>query len=380
MFGRRSRGKGGGAVVLVAIAAFIAWKISEYIVLLLSRVREYYADNFSGRATGRPNALATSLVKIAYGLAAAPKAPARQEEREEERRPALVYADAVKAMGIFDAGMANSLALAAAGQSYVTTSAEDMVDAMKWDAWNPWGTFYEIHSSHPLAAKRIHALDTQAERMGQQPVYDFPAQPPESYWDEFIADLIVYLYPTVGLLLGIGAGIAVANATGSVVAAIGVGLSLFGLGSLLRTKVVHPTRDFPDAQVAGLVREVKVSRVRSIPCTLRGKIIGRGIPGLLWSEDLVLHDGSGFIVLDYRQPLGLEVLFGLFRAEQFIGQEVKVIGWYRRGPRPFLELWRMWPEHGSAQTCWGYTTSLALATLAIVLGALLALGGFAATL
>ncbi len=379
--GRRSRGKGAGAIVLVAIAAFIAWKISEYIVLLLSRTREYYADSFSARRTQNPNSLATSLVKIAYGLAAAPKVPATESEERQERRPAFAHADAARALGIFDAGMASSLALAAAGQSYATASEEHMVDAMKWDVWNPWGLFYEIHSSHPLAAKRIQALDRQAERMGQKPAYDFPAEPPESYWDEFVADLIVYLYPAMGLLLGGAAAAAVGTSSGSIVAAVGCVLFFLGLGSLLRTKSVHPTRDFPEANVAGLVGAVKVSRVRSVPCVLHGKIIGRGIPGLFWSEDLVLHDGSGFIVLDYRQPIGLaELLFGLFRAEQFVGQDVRVMGWYRRGPRPFLEVWRLWPESDGVQTCWNYTTNLVLGGVATVLGAILALGGLAATL
>ena len=47
-----------GAIAMgVAILAFIAYWISHYVVMLLSRVREYYADSFSATAVGNPGAL-----------------------------------------------------------------------------------------------------------------------------------------------------------------------------------------------------------------------------------------------------------------------------------------------------------------------------------
>ncbi len=85
----------------------------------------------------------------------------------------------------------------------------------------------------------------------------------------------------------------------------------------------------------------------------------------------MLQDESGFITLDYRQPLGtLEFLFGLFRAEKFIGQQVTVEGWYRRYPRPYLELWKLHSPDGTTQTShnWAVTFwgSLALTVIGIV--------------
>ena len=62
IYARGRRGKEGGAIVLVALAAFVAYIISQYIVMFLSRVREYYADQYSGQITRNPNALATALV------------------------------------------------------------------------------------------------------------------------------------------------------------------------------------------------------------------------------------------------------------------------------------------------------------------------------
>ena len=113
--------------------------------------------------------------------------------------------------------------------------------------------------------------------------------------------------------------------------------------------------------------------MRSVPVRLKGKIIGRGIPGLVYSEDLVLRDDTGFIFLDYRQPFRLmELWFGLARAGDLVGADVTATGWYRRAPTPFLELRTL--EIGSdVRHCWVRTAKLFAATLAIVVGMLLAL-------
>jgi heat shock protein HtpX len=65
----RRREKSGGYIALIGLVSFLAYVVSQYIVLLLSRVREYYADQFSGDVTRNPDALSSALVKIAYGLA-----------------------------------------------------------------------------------------------------------------------------------------------------------------------------------------------------------------------------------------------------------------------------------------------------------------------
>ena len=51
------------------VVAYLLYLVSEYVVLWLSRIREYYADRFSGDVTGNPAVLASALVKIGYGLA-----------------------------------------------------------------------------------------------------------------------------------------------------------------------------------------------------------------------------------------------------------------------------------------------------------------------
>jgi Zn-dependent protease with chaperone function len=388
-FGRRAargRGRNAGVAVLVAVGALVAYIIAEYLMLFLSRVREYYADRYGAEATRNPNALATALVKVAYGLARSgaaagvsvplgkhSNAPGLGGHAEEAPLSPL---RGFRCMGIFDPGMGASLALAAAGAYSAHARAYDpavMVKAMEWDLFNPWAWLCELGSSHPLPAKRIRALARYAQYLGQPPQFVFPDHAPESYWDEFFTDLLVYYLPVLGVLVGgaAGYGLAAGGLATEVVSAGVVGGALLGLGlgSLIRLRFMYPTAHFKDATVAELVGQVKVSAIRCVPARLRGAVIGRGIPGLYWSEDLVLEDDTGFMVLDYRQPLSiLEFLFGLFRAEHFLGQPIEVVGWYRRFPRPFLEVWRIRTPDGLVNTCWVYWLKRVGSWLALLAG------------
>ena len=102
-----------------------------------------------------------------------------------------------------------------------------------------------------------------------------------------------------------------------------------------------------------------------------GKIIGRGVPGLFWSKDLVLQDDSGFITLIYRQPLDiLQTLFGIFKAEHLVGKDGTFKGWYRRGPIPYVELSSAQFDDGDRAGCYYASYLWVCATLVTVAGAL----------
>jgi Zn-dependent protease with chaperone function len=353
----RGRRKGGSYLAMVGLVSYLAYVVSQYIVLLLSRVREYYADQFSGEVTGDPDSLSTALVKVAYGMAAAPT----DKEKKDDTRMV-----AVRAFGVFDPRAAQALALAGAGSGGVT--AETMEGAMKWDLWNPWAIFHELSSTHPLPARRIRALEQQTLALGKTPHFTFRAEQPESYWDEFAVDLLVNYLPLVGLILGAVAGffsVAVAP-----MAWPGV-LLLFVCAGWWLKRLFSYRHDFSQQRtVRSLVEEVKVSAVRSIPCTVEGTIIGRGIPGLFYSDDLVLQDETGFIVADYRQPLGIfQFLFGWLKAQELVGKHGKAMGWYRRSPRPYLELRKLVLDDGQTVNSYLYPVSQFFVYAGMVLGA-----------
>ncbi len=388
----QGRGKGKEFSWAVALGAYVLYIVSEYIVLWFSRTREYFADRFAGRVTNNPNALVMALVKIAYGLAAnGPKEPAEAEGEGKKKKKAQPVAaggglGAMRALNIFDDRAATGLVVASSvgrGTDAKHPDVEHIKSAMQWDLWNPWAKFYELHSTHPLVANRLMYLTDQAAHLGQQPLVVFDRRKPESYWDDFFVDLFMMFLPWLGLLLGGGAVVGALLLTGGfgpagALLALGTGLALAGLGSLLKTNFVYRRDFFPHLSVAALMHKVKVSAVRPVPATLTGTIIGKGVPGLIWSKDFVLRDPTGILFMDYQQPLEIwNFLFGLLRAGKYQGKEVRISGWFRRAPVPYLEVNRLEVLDDSlpSRRCYSLHARLILGAVLVAAGAAIAVLG-----
>ncbi len=58
---------------LIGLIAYVLYLLSQYIILWLSRTREYCADSFALEETKNPTALAKALIKIGFGLACGDK-------------------------------------------------------------------------------------------------------------------------------------------------------------------------------------------------------------------------------------------------------------------------------------------------------------------
>ena len=366
--GSSKNNKGSGYVALVAIVSYILYIVCEYIVLWFSRTREYYADRFAGELTKSPNSLASALVKIAYGLAG------QEGKKDTEKTKRTSQLDAVGAIGIFDSKMASSFALSAYAVDKPSSEVRDLsqrsniLGAMKWDLWNPWAKYFELHSTHPLVANRMNHLGNLAQAMGQEPFIRFSLRKPESYWDEFCMDIMIMFLPFVA-----GAGLIGAAFFAQTDWLYGVAFAVSGFLMLFKVGFSYPSEVFPEMSVSSLLKKVKVSGVRGVPCRVKGKVVGKGVAGLIWSEDFVLQDESGIIFLDYRQPLRIwEFFFGLMRAQDLQDAEVEIKGWYRRSPVPYIELKTLRTE-GTSRECYVYTFKTITAYLMLI-------GGLAATI
>jgi Zn-dependent protease with chaperone function len=338
--GAERRGKERSVSILIAVGAYFVYMTSQLIVLWFSRTREYYADRFAGEHASSPNALASALVKIGYGLASGGPTGSNATPPDGPRASHLGGSAGFATLNIFDKRSALNLVVAAqAGAHDGHFDPEILKGALQWDLWNPWATFFELQSTHPLIAKRLERLGDQSVTLQQEPLVVFDRQKPESYWDEFFIDVLVTLLPMLTLVIGLGS-LTIGALTGGVSAAWYATLVMvLGISSVVKTLLAYRGATFPKRTVADLLQEVKVSPIRPVPALLRGTIVGKGVPGLIWSEDFVIHDGSGIIFLDYRQPFRFwEFLFGLLRAKNLQGKEVEVRGWYRRAPVPYLEL------------------------------------------
>jgi hypothetical protein len=99
---------------------------------------------------------------------------------------------------------------------------------------------------------------------------------------------------------------------------------------------------FQPKKVDVLIEDLGVSQMRPRAVEMEGEVIGHGVPGAFWSPDLVLQDDTGMMFLYYRSsvPFG-RLFFAVRSADRFVGERVKVRGWYRRGIKPYVELARI---------------------------------------
>ncbi len=325
--------KGGGKnnpaayALMVAAMSYVAYVIASYIALLVSRYREYWADDFSADSTRRPNKLTSALVKVAYGLATEGRGDGKRAQARQEN-----------ALMLFNPVAARALAAQSATADGAITS-EALQQTMAWDLWNPWAFVLELGMTHPLPAKRLLALGRKAKALGQEPYVEFKLVRPESYLDDFLGDVAA----KYAWLLSVPMAFA-AWWWGwlSPAGAVGLFLAIAGGVGFLYLRLYAYTPGPRDATVQELLRDPKTGPVKGNPVRLRGRIIGRGVPGLWFSEDLKLDDGTGLLLIDSRTVAHLvDVLQGLLATEHFVGQEVEVEGWYRRKVVPLLELRRI---------------------------------------
>lgn len=328
---------------IIGYIAYVLYLISQYIILYLSRTREYFADSFSIDETKNPNSLAEALVKIGFGLSTSTS-----------------KSNANNAMGIFDAKTSKSMVVTCMEDGKV--SKDKIKNAMKWEMWNPWAKWFEFNSTHPLISKRLEAISKRSKEFNQEAFVTFDLIKPESYVDDFVVELLICFAPIFALII-----------TGILFLTIGfnklvicAGLFITIILSYIKFDRAHKNRDYKDTTVSDLLSEVKVSQITSIPCKLEGNIIGRGNPGCIFNEDFVIKDKTGIIFLDYNQPLNIvNKIFAIFKSEKYFNKNIKVTGWYRRSPVPYVEIKTMEVD-GKVKKIWTYPLSKAIYAILIV--------------
>ena len=332
--------------------AYILYVISQYIILYLSRTREYFADAFSIEETKNPNALAEALVKIGFGLSTAQSNGKHNVSKNN-------------ALGIFDSKASKAMVVTALEGN--TVSKDKIKNAMKWEKWNPWAKWFEFNSTHPLISKRLLAISARSMEFGQEPYIVFDLQKPESYMDDFLLEILISFLPVIVLITGIIIGLVFMSDETNLLRYIGIVGLLLTITLFIKFVRSHKNKDYKETNVASLLGEVKVSHITSIPCVLNGNIIGRGNPGCIFNEDFVIKDETGIIFLDYNQPLTIvNKIFALFKSEQYFNKNVTIKGWYRRSPVPYVEI-KEWIVDGKTKKIYTYPLSKALyAILAIV--------------
>jgi Zn-dependent protease with chaperone function len=363
-FGDKFGDKAKNAARSASMLAYVFYVAGTFMLLYLSRTREYFADHFAAEVTGNPNALSRALVKIAYGIL---------EENKNTKTPSRLI-EGTRALGIYDAKAA-----ATTGTAYqIATEPQKIGLVFLWDLFNPWGWWMELGSTHPLTGKRVRALSNYAEQLGLDVEYDMASVVAEGkrlsksrLYKSFALDLCLSWAEWIGVIFGLFAASLIVSILGSDWwrAWLALPLTLFGVGVLIKTQISFPGANRSvQTDILTLMCDPYASPLRGQPVKLEGEIIGRGDAGYIFGSDLKLQDSTGMIFLRYASrfgPLG-NFLFGASQVKELIGHESKVTGWFRRGIMPWVDLNRVISESGkkvdSYPTFWsvviGFTSIL----------------------
>jgi len=149
-YSRRGSGKNNsaGALIIIAVVAYLVYILTTLLALRLTRLRESYADAYSAFLTQRPRELESALTKIAYGLAIAPGEPhgARAFFIEDPAQAKQDVARIIDQKSKYDLDHDGVL------------SERELELAMEAEAKSNWRKAAELFMTHPPTYKRILML------------------------------------------------------------------------------------------------------------------------------------------------------------------------------------------------------------------------------
>lgn len=351
-----ARKRGNILYLFIAFMSYAFYIVGTYILLYLSRLREYYADEFSAKVTGKPEILSWALVRIAYGIVA---------KKDDEKSHRLM--ESTRALGIIDVHSVKSLGLVA----NLSDSPEMICRVMAFDFISPWAFILELGSTHPLTGKRIQRLNELSLAMGKTGAFDIrstvnsiPIDRIRLYHNFFLG-LIINFLPQIGIAGGML--IAFLN-EGS------YGFIFMLLGSAMIIKAIYrfPNIDAEKATIRDLMSDIYACPIRGKKVELCGKVVGRGDSGAVLGEDMMFEDNGGLIYLDYNSNLGAigNLFFALNKIKSLIGKPIMAEGWFFRGMGQYVSLDKI-NDEGSIVKSYPRLWD-------IIFGALLVLGGFVA--
>ena len=334
---RRSSGKKDPTPLIGAIA-YVLYIIGSYLVLYLSRTREYLADRFSAQETQNPDSLSMALVKIAYGIAT---------ETDSESTHRLLAS--TRQMGIYDYKSAHAVGSTfklATEQAGDRANIDELSKVFLFDIYSPWAKISELNSTHPLTGKRIRALAEFSQQTSGSSMFDFGKLAYEGQgldrnklYGEFWFGVFIYCLPflagVLALVLILANPVEFLNYP--------LALALMGLAFLSQGiyKFSVPSGEPENTTVFKLMQDPYANPLRGRYVQIEGKVIGKADAGSYFGEDVTMQDRSGCLIyLNYESliPIFGNLFFGLGAAKKMIGQDSRAVGWFRRSTFQVIDL------------------------------------------
>lgn len=361
-----SGGKKGDITPVIGAISYVLYIIGSYLILYLSRTREYLADRFSAEHTNNPDALSMALVKIAYGIAA---------EVDTESTQRLLAS--TRAMGIYDFKAAQTIGTVfkSAIEKDKMQIARNLTKVFLFDIFSPWALLAEINSTHPLTGKRIKVLSQYANETGKVSIFNFERVVREGegldktrLYSGFFEGIFVYSLPILAFLAGIV--IVIGNSLNYPLSILLFGAALLAQGLyMFRRPAGMPER----TTVFELMQDPYANPLKGRFVEIEGKVIGKAEAGSYLGEDVKMQDKSGCLIyLNYESiiPLIGNIIFGLGQARKMIGEYSKAIGWFRRSSYQVVDLDNVEVSGETIKSYtrfWGIVTGIVFLVLGIIL-------------
>ena len=143
-----NRNSSAGALIIIAVGAYVVYILTTLLALRLTRLRESYADAYSAYLTKQPRELESALTKIAFGLSLAPGEPhgARAFFIEDPAQAKRDVAEIMDQKSKYDLDHDGVL------------SERELEMAMEAEAKSNWRRASQLFMTHPPTYKRILML------------------------------------------------------------------------------------------------------------------------------------------------------------------------------------------------------------------------------
>ncbi|NHC47484.1 M48 family metalloprotease [Motilibacter sp. K478] len=375
-----TRTNGRPEALAAALVAWVGYLVAQLAVLALGRAREVGADHASCARTGNGDALCSALVKVVYGIGEEREARAARVkelvEHEQKRIARKLEARGRRMRVAGTLGIAQDRGAGAlAGAVETSLSQAEVMQALRWDACNPWSVAEEKLSTHPTVVSRIAALERSglpgAPKAWRAADVTASCSGPElsRARRRFAGEALLRL----GGWFALVAAVVVLRLAGTDADRLAACLLLVaGVILALRAVVMAPL-GAPErvSGVRALLDRLDASPVSGILVRVRGSVVGRVDSGAVFSPDLTLRDGSGLVPLLWVQPLPFaRTLFGLLQADEFVGRDVEAVGWYHRGAAgPWIELRELRARDAGRTRCWMWAGRVVLSLAVLLAGA-----------
>ena len=347
---------------------YCIWYLLVATGLWFSQLRHYYSDRRAAEITGNPNATIRALLKIAIGIA-------YDIEKQEQTSPQLESLNLLLPVGHKESLCLGSIAPHISFESY-----------LMWDYLNPYRWWFTINNSHPLMGSRVQRLCQIARQLRLETELGIEKQKPLQIRRQ---SFFIAMAPWWGIPLGLLSGFVIWLVWQIAYAVevlnlkwiyddwnflVGCILIGFSIGTLVRINSFFPDIQANQAQTnenfVNILTNPTSLPVDSNAVLLAGKLIGRCGTGNYLGQDLILLTNRGLLKLHHISWLGQAV-----NPQDFIGRQVVVRGWLRRGATPWLDIQILKTQSGKKVKGLHPIWSMIFAFISTALGAYIFLQG-----